>query len=207
METLLKKSLIPVFGLALTTSITTAAASDARYSAGSYQIDSAHSKVGFEVPHLVISTVEGRFTKFDGEVKLDDKFEKSSVKMSTDISSIDTGNGKRDDHLRSPDFFDAKKFPHMKFESTEIKGSPDAFQLTGNLTIKGVTKKVIFDSKYLGTVVDGFGNQKAAFSSKAKINRKDFGLNWNNVVEAGPVVGDEVTIDLRLQAGRPLLKK
>jgi len=178
----------------------------AKYQKGSYDIDSAHSKVGFEVAHLVISTVEGRFTKFDGKLELAEPFEKSKVNMTVDINSISTGQEKRDDHLRSPDFFDAKKFGTMTFVSKEIKGTPDSFQLIGTLTIKGKPKQIPFEAKYLGTVNDAFGNQKAAFIAKAKINRKEFGLNWNNVVEAGPVVGDEVTIELRLQAGRPLPK-
>lgn len=178
----------------------------APYTAGSYAIDGAHSKVGFEIPHLVISTVEGRFTKFDGTVDLAKPFEKSKVTFSVDAASIDTGTAKRDEHLRSADFFDAAKFPKLTFVATEVKGSPDTFKLAGNLTIKGVTKPVTFDAKYLGTVADGYGNNKAAFQASAKINRKDFGLTWSNVVEAGPVVGDEVTIDLRLQAGAPAKK-
>lgn len=180
-----------------------AAKAPEKYSAGSYQIDAAHSKVGFEIPHLVISTVEGKFTKFDGTLELAEKFDQSKVNMTVDMTSIDTAQPKRDEHLKSPDFFDIAKHPTMKFESLSLKGKPESFKLTGNLTIKGVTKKVDFDAKYLGTVVDGYGNQKAAFTAKAKISRKEFGLTWNNVVEAGPVVGDQVTLDLRLQAGRP----
>lgn len=178
------------------------AMAESKYEAGSYQIDPMHSKVGFEIPHLVISSVEGKFNQSEGEIKLDSNFAKSSVKVSTDIASIDTGVAKRDDHLKSPDFFDVKKYPKMKFESTEVSGSPEAFKLTGNLTIHGVTKKVVLDGKYLGTVKDGYGNEKAAFDAKTKISRKDFGLTWNNVVEAGPVVGDEVSISLKIQAAK-----
>lgn len=178
------------------------ARSESKYEAGSYQIDPMHSKVGFEIPHLVISSVEGKFNQSEGEIKLDSKFEKSSVKVSTDVASIDTGVAKRDDHLKSADFFDVKKYPNMKFESTSISGTPEAFKLTGNLTIHGVTKKVVLDGKYLGTVKDGYGAEKAAFDAKTKISRKDFGLTWNNVVEAGPVVGDEVSISLKIQAAK-----
>lgn len=180
---------------------------ETKFSAGTYQIDTAHSKVGFEIPHLVISTVEGRFSKFDGDIVLAEKFEKSTVKVNIDLNSIETSNGKRDEHLKGSDFFDVAKYPQMKFEATEVKGTPEAFQATGNLTLHGVTKKVTLDGKYLGTVADMMGNQKAAFSAKTKINRKDFGLTWNKAVEAGPVVGDDVTIDLRIQAGRPTAKK
>lgn len=187
--------------------ITSSAFAVSKYETGNYQIDSAHSKVGFEIPHLVISTVEGRFQKYDGSIDLADNFEKSSVKANIDIASIDTGNEKRDEHLKSGDFFDAKKFPTMKFESTGIKGTPESFKVTGNLTLHGVTKPVTLDAKYLGSVNDGFGNQKVAINAKTTINRKDFGLTWNNAVEAGPVVGDEVTIDLRIEAGKPIPKK
>lgn len=178
-------------------------ASAAPYEAASYTIDPMHSKVGFEIPHLVISSVEGRFNKFDGAIALDKSFEKSTFKSSVEIASIDTGEKKRDEHLTSPDFFDAKKFPTMTFVSTGIKGTPEAFQLTGDLTIHGVTKKVTFDSKFLGQVKDGYGNQKVAFHGKTKINRKDFGLTWSQAVEAGPIVGDDVEISLNIQAGKP----
>ena len=172
-----------------------------------YQVDPGHTKVGFEVPHLVISTVEGRFNKFTGQVELDEKkFENSKFGMQVEVASVDTGVAKRDDHLRADDFFAAKKYPEMKFESTEVKGKPESFQLTGNLTIRGVTKKVTFDAKHLGNVNDGFGNDRAAFQAKTKINRKDFGLSFASMMEKGPVVGDEVTIDLRVEATKPLKK-
>jgi polyisoprenoid-binding protein YceI len=157
---------------------------------GTYQIDSAHSKVGFEVAHLVISTVEGKFKEYGGTIELGKSLASSKVSAIVKIDSIDTGVKDRDDHLKSPDFFDAKKYPEMKFVSRSIKGTPESFQMTGDLTIRGVTKRVTFDGKYLGAVVDGYNNQKVAFEATTKINRKDFGLNWSSIVEAGPVVGD-----------------
>jgi polyisoprenoid-binding protein YceI len=196
-------NLFLIAGLAFST---LSAMAQSKYAPGSYQLDPAHSKVGFEIPHLVVSTVEGRFTKFEGQIDLAEPLAKSKANVSVDLSSIDTGEDKRDEHLRSPDFFDVKKYPKMTFVSSEFIGTPESFKLTGNLTLHGVTKKVSLDGKYLGTVVDGYGNQKAAFAAKGKINRKDFGLTWSNMVEAGPVVGDEVTIDLRLQAARPMKK-
>ncbi len=174
---------------------------------GTYDVDPAHSKVGFEIPHLVISSVEGRFTKFEGKVILSDKFERSTVKATADVGSVDTANAKRDEHLRSADFFDAGKFGKMTFESASITGTPESFKLTGNLTIKGVTKPVTFDGKFLGTVNDAFGNEKVAFNAQAIIKRADFGLTWNKAVEAGPVVGETLTIQLKIQAGRPAAKK
>lgn len=169
---------------------------------GSYQLDAMHSKVGFEIPHLVISTVEGRFTKFSGGLELKDKFETSKVDASIEVDSIDTGVADRDTHLKSPDFFDAKKFPKITFKSSSVSGTPESFKLTGDLTIHGVTKKVTLEGKYLGTVKDGYGQQKVAFDLKGSINRKDFGLSWGNMVEAGPVVGDQVTLSLKLQAAK-----
>ena len=193
--------------LAAVLALTTTVHAESKYVAANYQVDPMHSKVGFEIPHLVISTVEGRFTKFDGNIELADKFDKSKVNVNVEIASVDTGVQKRDDHLKSPEFFDAAKFPSMKFESTAVSGTPEDFKMTGNLTIKGVTKKVVFDGKYLGSVKDGYGQDKTAFQAKTKINRKDFGLTWNKMVEAGPTVGDEVTIDLRIQAAKVVAKK
>lgn len=174
--------------------------------AGNFDVDASHSKVGFEIPHLMISTVEGRFTQFDGKINVGDDFAKSSVKVSVDLASVDTGNDKRDEHLRAEDFFDVKKTPKMVFESAQVLGTPEAFQLVGNLTIKNVTKPVTFEGQYLGTTSDGFGNEKIAFKAKSKINRKDFGLTYGKMLEAGPVVGDEVTIELKVEAGRPISK-
>lgn len=174
---------------------------------GDYNIDPLHSKVGFEIPHLVISTVEGKFNDYEGRIVLAEKFNKSQVEAKIKVASIDTGVGKRDDHLKSADFFDAGKYPEMTFVSKEITGSQKSFKMTGDLTIKGITKKVTFDSQYLGSVVDGYGNQKVAFTAKTKIHRKDFGLTWNSMVEAGPVVGDEVTLSLKIQAAKVQVQK
>jgi polyisoprenoid-binding protein YceI len=174
---------------------------------GKYTIDSAHSRVGFEISHLVISTVDGSFKDVRGDINLKEKFEKSSVKTTVEMASIDTGVTKRDDHLRSPDFFDVKKYPKMTFESTEIKGTPESFKMTGKLNLHGVTKPVTFDGKYLGSVNDGMGNEKVAFTATAEIKRADFGLGWNKVVEAGPVVGDTAKIILKVEAGRPVQAK
>ncbi len=170
--------------------------------AGVYDLDVMHSKVGFEIPHLVISTVEGRFTQLSGEMQIAENFAKSSVSASVDMKSVDTAVKDRDDHLRSPDFFDVEKHPKMTFKSTDIQGSAQKFKLVGDLTIKGVTKKVTFDAQCLGSAADMYGNTKAAFKATAKINRKDFGLTWSKVVEVGPVVGDEVTLTLNIQAAQ-----
>lgn len=179
------------------------ATAGAKYTAGVYEIDPMHSKAGFEVPHLVISSVEGKFKTYEGKINLNKDFSKSTVEAVLDANSIDTGVEQRDEHLRSADFFNTAEFPQIKFKSTKIEGKPDKFKLIGDLTIRGVTKKVTLDSKYLGAVVDGYGNSKVALEGKTVINRKDFGLSWNSVVEAGPVVGDKITIELKIQAARP----
>ena len=184
----------------------TASATD-KMEPGKYNIDPMHSKVGFEVPHLVISSVEGKFKTFSGVLNLDEKFEKSNLVAEVDISSVDTSVKDRDDHLKSPDFFDATAFPKMTFKSTSISGKREAFKLTGDLTLKGKTQKVVFDGTYKGTAKDAYGNIKAAFTATAKINRKDFGLTWNKAVEVGPVVGDMITLDLKIQATKEVAAK
>lgn len=169
---------------------------------GSYNVDPMHSKVGFEVPHLVISSVEGRFEKFEGKIIVDKNVEKSKVDVTIDTSSINTGVAKRDDHLKSADFFDVTKANNSKmtFVSKKITEKDGALKISGTLTIKGNSKDVTLDASYLGQVKDGYGQDKIAFKAKTKINRKDFGLTWNSAVEAGPVVGDEVEISLNIQA-------
>ncbi|KHD87472.1 MAG: hypothetical protein OM95_14380 [Bdellovibrio sp. ArHS] len=175
--------------------------------AGTYAIDAAHSKIGFEIPHLVIATVEGRFTKFDGSIVIDPKLEKSKANLNVDVATINTDNKDRDDHLKSPDFFDVAKNPKMTFVTKKIVGTADNLKLIGDLTLKGKTKEVTLDVKYLGDVNDPFGNHKVAFSASGLINRKDFGLTWSKAVEAGPVVGDEVTLIIKIEANKPIEKK
>ena len=173
---------------------------------GTFAIDAAHSKIGFEIPHLVISSVEGKFGKYEGNFTVDQKIEKSKVNVSIDMDSIDTGIGQRDTHLKSAEFFDVTKYPKMTFISSKVSQKEDILSVTGDLKIRDVTKKITMDLKYLGAVKDGYGAEKLAFKGKTKINRKEFGLKWNQAVEAGPVVGDEVEIQLSLQAAAPKSK-
>lgn len=192
---------------ALVTTVLVAIMSSASFAetkaeAGKYQVDPMHSKVGFEIAHLVISSVEGHFKTYSGEIEIAQDFTKSKVNANVVIDSISTDVKDRDDHLKSPDFFDAKKYPNMTFKSKSIKGTPESFKLEGDLSIHGVTKPVVFDAKYLGAVTDGYGNRKVAIQATAKINRKDFGLTWSKLLEAGPAVGDEVTISLKVQAAK-----
>lgn len=172
-----------------------------------YVIDAAHSKVGFEVSHLVISSVEGTFKKFDGTYAISDKLSQENAKnykaaVTVETDAVDTGIEKRDGHLKSPDFFDAKKFPKMKFVSTGVElGGDNKFKLKGDLTIKDKTLPVSFDVAYKGTV-NAYDKKRSAFKASTEISRKDFGLTWNDVVEAGPVVGDKVTITLLVEGIR-----
>jgi polyisoprenoid-binding protein YceI len=173
---------------------------EAKIVEGTYKIDAAHSKLGFEVPHLVVSSVEGKFTDFEGTIVVDPKLEKSKVELTAKTASIDTSNKDRDEHLKSPDFFDVKKFDKLTFKSKKVSGTPEALKVEGDLTMHGVTKPVTLDGKYTGAVKDPWGNERIAFKATTKIKRQDFGLVWTKVVEAGPVVGDEITIDLKVEA-------
>jgi polyisoprenoid-binding protein YceI len=182
-------------------------ASTPKIEGGKYSLDAAHSKVGFDVSHLVIASVEGRFNGVTGEIEMGKKLEDTKITAKVDIKSVSTGNGDRDKHLMSPEFFDAEKFPEMTFVSKSVSGKADALKIKGDLTMHGVTKAVVLDGKYAGVANDPFGNTKIAFQAKGKINRKDFGLTWSKMVEAGPVVGDEVMIELKVEAGKPTEKK
>lgn len=167
-----------------------------------WAIDPAHSEVTFKVKHLVISTVTGQFNSFNGSIESDsDKFERASVSLEADISSIDTGNDDRDAHLKSEDFFKADEFQKLAFESTSFKSAGNnEYEVTGDLTIRGTTKTVTLHAVHGGTVKDPYGNTKAGFEVTGSVNRKEFGLEWNVVTEAGNVVvGDKVTLQLDIQ--------
>jgi len=189
----MKKTFAALFALALTSSSALAA---------EYKIDADHSVVGFKVKHLAISSVPGRFVKFDGKFNFDPSDVKDAkAEAKIDVVSVDTAQSKRDEHLRSPDFFEVVKFPEIQFVSKQVTpGKDKEFKVTGDLTIRGVTKLVTLDVVYDGSAKDLYGNDRAAFSATTKINRKDFGLTWNKVIEAGAVVvGDEVTVNLEIQ--------
>ncbi|AXE19169.1 hypothetical protein DR864_16120 [Runella rosea] len=164
--------------------------------------DPTHSEVQFKVKHLVISTVTGSFKSFEASAETDgDSFEGASVKFSADVNSIDTNMEQRDAHLKSADFFDAENFPTLSFVSTSLtKKSDDEYVLTGDLTMRGVTKSVTLSAEYGGQMVDFYGNTKVGFEIAGKVNRKEFGLNWAAVTEAGGiVVSDEVKLHINIQ--------
>lgn len=164
-------------------------------SAALYKVDVSHSTVGFKVKHMMISTVTGKFSNFSGVYELEKGVFKS-LKGDIKATSVDTGIVKRDDHLRSPDFFDSAKFGDISFVMT----SATKDKMTGNLTIRGITKKVILDIDMGGVVTDPWGNQRSGFVLNGQINRKDFGLNWNKAIEAGGVVvSDEVKLVIEIE--------
>ena len=169
----------------------------------SWEIDATHSQATFSVKHMMISTVRGHFEVLSGKLHIDeDHPDNSWVEAEVDATSINTRDARRDDHLRSPDFFDAEKYPKITFKSTKVTSTGNnQYRVTGNLTMHGVTKEETFHADYSGQVKDLYGLQRAAFSVKGKINRKDFGLNWNVALEAGGVlVGEDVNIEIDLAA-------
>lgn len=167
-----------------------------------WALDPAHSEVQFKIKHLVISTVTGTFKVFGGSIVSNgEEFENSSINFSIDVNSIDTNQADRDGHLKSDDFFSSEKYPTINFSSSAfVKVSETEYKLTGDLTIRDVTKSVTLDAELGGIMVDPYGNTKAGFEVNGKINRKDFGLTWSAVTEAGGVVvSDEVKLHINVQ--------
>jgi len=166
-----------------------------------WNIDVTHSQAEFAVKHLMISTVRGRFKTISGFGQSDAAGTLTNVSLDIDVASIDTNQQQRDDHLRSADFFDVANNPTMTFRSTAISQSGDDITITGDLTMKGVTKSVTLTGEYSSPVKDPWGNQRAAVNVSAKINRKDWGLEWNMALETGGVVvSEEVKLSIEVQA-------
>ena len=176
--------------------------SETTATATKWAIDPTHSEVQFKIKHLVISTVTGSFKSFQGTMQSEgDTFENAQVEFELAVDSIDTNQEMRDGHLKGEEFFDAAKYPAIKFESTSFtKKSDDTYTLAGNLTMKDVTKPVTLEAEYGGTAVDFYGNTKAGFEVTGKINRKEFGLSWGGITEAGAIVlGDDVKLIANVQ--------
>ena len=174
--------------------------------AGTYNIDPAHSIIGFAVRHLEINWVEGRFKDFTGTINYNDQdVTKSTVEFTAKVESVDTGITPRDKHLRTADFFDVATYPEMKFKSTGIeKKGKDKYILRGDLTLKGVTKQIEFPFTSTGAIKDPWGNTRFGIDAHTKINRRDYGINYGNALPAGGFdVGNEITIDLQLEAVKP----
>ena len=167
-----------------------------------YKIDPSHSEIGFKVRHLVISNVSGHFTKFDATMTADkEDLTDAQVSFEADADSVSTHNEQRDTHLKSDDFFNAEKFPKITFKSTSVeKKSNDEYVLKGNLTIRDFTKPVSLNVTHGGHTLDPWGQQREGFEITGKISRKEFGLKWNAVTEAGgAVVSDDVRLILNVQ--------
>jgi polyisoprenoid-binding protein YceI len=166
-------------------------------------LDPMHSEVQFKVKHLVISTVSGFFKSFEGSLETENEdFTNAEIDFSLDIESIDTNQSQRDEHLKSPEFFDAATYPKITFKSTSFTKTDeeDEYELTGDLTIKGITKQVTLDVEFGGSATDFYGNTKAGFEITGKINRKDFGLTWSGVTDAGSVVlGEDIKLLINVQ--------
>lgn len=192
------------FALAL--ALTSLVATSAFAAPVKFSVDKGHSEVGFDVRHFFAKT-HGRFNDFTAEIVYDaENMAKSSVDATVQIASVSTDNEKRDGHLKSPDFFDAEKFPTMTFKSTKITpAGKGKFKMTGDLTMRGVTKTVTFDGEVLGVGAVGVGGQswgtRAGFFASTTINRKDFGINWNKALDNGGVMlGEDVAISLSIEA-------
>ncbi len=169
---------------------------------GRYVIDPTHSAISLTIRHLVAAKVRGRFTEFSGEINVTEDRLASTTNVSIKVASIDTGVGDRDDHLRSGDFFDVEQFPTATFTSKGVTAASDGmYVLDGELTIRGITKPVKLDLVYGGDVVDPWGSTRAVFNASAEVNREEFGLTWNQALEAGGVmVGKTAKIEIDVEA-------
>ena len=175
--------------------------------ADKYELDKPHTNVGFSVKHMVITSVKGNFSDFDGYVMFDaDDVTKTSARGTIKVASIDTGNDKRDDHLRSEEFFHAEKYPEITFESKNVykpeKG--EGYVMVGDITVRGVTKEIEVPFEIVGQVTDPWGNTRVGIHAEAKINRQDFGVSWSQALEGGGlIVGNDVKIELDIEAMKP----
>ncbi len=170
-----------------------------------WTVDQAHSEIGFSVKHMMISKVKGIFASYEAQVEADENdLQNALIDFKIDVSSIDTNNSDRDNHLRSADFFDAEQHPYIIFTATDIRSKgEDEYELTGDLTIKGVTRPATFQAEYGGKATNPWGVEVVAYGVNGKINRKDFGLTWNQALETGGVlVGEDIKLNLEIQ-GNP----
>jgi polyisoprenoid-binding protein YceI len=170
--------------------------------AGRWTIDPAHSQVHFVVRHMMISKVRGSFREFSGTIDIDEIPERSRVEAIIRADSIDTGDPERDRHLRSPEFLDVEHYPDIRFRSASVRpGDTDHWKLTGDLTIRGVTRPITLLVEYCGTATDPWGNTRAAFLASGEINREDFDITWNQALEAGGfLVGKGVKVEVDVEA-------
>jgi polyisoprenoid-binding protein YceI len=180
------------------------AVTDAAPGLSEWALDPGHTHIGFSVPHMVVSEVEGQFKSFSGKVLLDEKdLTKSQLEFKAQVASLDTNNADRDKHVVGPDFFDAQKFPEITFKSTRISKNGKAFKIAGELTVHGITKPVTLDATLSDAVTSPWGKQVRAGRLSATVSRQDFGMVWNKSLDKGGVlVGDKVTLDLKLEINK-----
>ena len=197
---------MPAIGYRMGNSTVSAQATKVNYvpiTGGEYKIDPAHSVIGFAIRHYEINWVEGRFKDFNGVIRFDEAdITKSTVEFTAKVESIDTGVGQRDQHLRTADFFDVAKFPEMSFKSTKVeRKGKDSYVLTGDFTLKGVTKQVAIPFTIAGAIKDARGNLRFGIEAQTKINRQDYGITYGKPMEGGGLdIGNEVTIKFHLEA-------
>lgn len=187
----------------MTAAMTRTVAGETLPAAGIWTLDPSHSSVAFSVRHLGLSKVRGRFSSFTGDVVIAEDPTQSSVEVRIDVASIDTRDEKRDEHLRTNDFFDAPEFPTMTFTSTSVSGAGSDWQVSGDLTIRGTTRQVVLDATFEGTAGDPWGGSRAAFAATTEVDREQFGMTWNAALETGGVlVGKKVKIEIEVELVR-----
>lgn len=165
-----------------------------------WTIDSAHSEIGFKVKHMMFTNVKGHFNDYSVAIDFNDDLKGANLQFEAKINSITTNNADRDNHLKSPDFFDMDQYPTLDFKSTKIEGNGNDYEITGDLTIKGITKPVKLNAEFSGLMTDPWGNTKVGLNIDGKINRKDFGLTYNAALETGGVlVGEDVNLNAEIQ--------
>ncbi|MBC7591280.1 MAG: YceI family protein [Salinibacterium sp.] len=180
--------------------MTTSTDTHSDYRAGTWKLDPTHSEISFSVKHLKISKVRGSFKRFDVTIVTAENPADSTVEATIEVASVDTNQKDRDAHLRTSDFFLADEFPNITFTSTSIETSGDEFTITGDLTLRGVTRSEVLKGEFGGIVIDGNGQTKAGTTASTVINRHDYGVSWNAALEAGGLtLGDDVTINFELQ--------
>ncbi|MEG0916879.1 MAG: YceI family protein [Myroides sp.] len=165
-----------------------------------WTIDPTHSEVGFKVKHMMFTNVKGLFNDYSADIDFNDDLKEANLQFEAKINSIFTNNTDRDNHLKSADFFDAEQYPTLNFKSTNIQGNGSEYEITGDLTIKGITKPVTLNAEFSGLMTDPWGNTKVGLNLDGKINRKDFGLTYNAALETGGVlVGEDVKLNAEIQ--------
>lgn len=165
-----------------------------------WSIDPTHSEVGFKVKHMMFTNVKGLFNDYSADIDFNDDLKDANLQFEAKINSIFTNNTDRDNHLKSADFFDAEQFPTLNFKSTNIQGNGREYEITGDLTIKGITKPITLNAEFSGLMTDPWGNTKVGLNLDGKINRKDFGLTYNAALETGGVlVGEDVKLNAEIQ--------